>query len=89
MAEVVKATARGDAGFERTVAIKCILPNLSEDADFVSMFVDEAKDKFEPVRFKAAAVMTAAALVMLIGIVWLGPLTDYALAAAQSFTFAK
>ena len=53
------------------------------------MFVDEAKDKFEPVRFKAAAVMTAAALVMLIGIVWLGPLTDYALAAAQSFTFAK
>ena len=53
------------------------------------MFVDEAKDKFEPVHFKAAAVMTAAALVMLIGIVWLGPLADYALAAAQSFTFAK
>ena len=53
------------------------------------MFFDEAKDKFEPVRFKAAAVMTAAALIMIVGVVWLGPFTDYALAAAQSFTFAK
>ena len=53
------------------------------------MFFDAAKDKFEPVRFKAAAVMTAAALIMIVGVVWLGPLTDYALAAAQSFTFAK
>jgi NADH-quinone oxidoreductase subunit N len=53
------------------------------------MFFDEAKDKFEPVRFKAAAVMTAAALIMLFGIIWLGPFTDYALAAAQSFTFLK
>jgi NADH-quinone oxidoreductase subunit N len=53
------------------------------------MFFDEAKDKFEPVRMKAAAIMTAAALVMLVGVVWLGRLTDYAMAAAQSFTFVK
>ena len=33
--------------------------------------------------------MTAAALIMIVGVVWLGPFTDYALAAAQSFTFAK
>ena len=51
------------------------------------MFFDEAKDKFETVRFKAAAVMTAAALIMIFGVIWLGPFTDYALAAAQSFTF--
>ena len=53
------------------------------------MFFDEAKDKFEPVRFKAGAVMAAAALIMLFGVIWLGPFTDYAMAAAQSFTFAK
>ncbi len=53
------------------------------------MFFDEAKDKFEPVRMKAAAVMAASALIMLGGVIWLGPFTDYAMAAAQSFTFAK
>ena len=53
------------------------------------MFFDEAKDKFEPVRFKAAAVMTAAALIMLFGVIWLGPFTDYAMAAAKSFTFVQ
>jgi hypothetical protein len=26
---------------------------------------------------------------MLVGVVWLGRLTDYAMAAAQSFTFVK
>lgn len=53
------------------------------------MFFDDSKDKFETVRLKAAAVMTAAALIMIFGVIWLGPFTDYAMAAAQSFTFAK
>ena len=53
------------------------------------MFFDDSKDKFENVRFKAAAVMTASALIMIFGVIWLGPFTDYALAAAQSFTFVK
>ncbi len=43
MAEVFKGGLPGDAGFERQVAIKRILPNLGEDPDFVSMFIDEAK----------------------------------------------
>jgi serine/threonine protein kinase len=43
MAEVFKATLSGESGFERILAIKCILPHLSEDEEFVSMFVDEAK----------------------------------------------
>jgi serine/threonine protein kinase len=43
MAEVFKARVHGDVGFERTLAIKRILPHLMADADFVSMFVDEAK----------------------------------------------
>lgn len=51
------------------------------------MFFDPAKDKFEPVRFKAGAVMAASALIMVFGVIWLGPFTDYALAAAKSFTF--
>lgn len=43
MAEVWKARMRGVEGFEKIVAIKKILPHLSEDADFVNMFIDEAK----------------------------------------------
>jgi TonB family protein len=43
MAEIWKARMRGLEGFEKLVAIKRILPHLSEDADFVSMFIDEAK----------------------------------------------
>ena len=43
MAEVFFATAKGAEGFERPVAIKRILRNLSDDVDFVQMFVDEAK----------------------------------------------
>jgi len=53
------------------------------------MFFDDSKEKFETVRFKAAAVMAAAALIMIFGVIWLGPFTDYALAAAQSFTFVQ
>ncbi|MDQ3031291.1 MAG: serine/threonine protein kinase [Myxococcota bacterium] len=43
MAEVFRATSRGAEGFERPIAIKRILPHLSEDQDFIKMFVDEAK----------------------------------------------
>ncbi len=43
MAEVFLARQRGEEGFERLVAIKRILSQVSEDEDFVRMFVDEAK----------------------------------------------
>ena len=43
MAEVWKARMRGVEGFQKIVAIKKILPHLSDNADFVEMFVDEAK----------------------------------------------
>ncbi len=53
------------------------------------MFFDDAKDRFQSVKFKAAAVMTASALIMVFGVIWLGPFVDYAMAAAKSFTFAQ
>ncbi|MBX7098376.1 MAG: protein kinase [Myxococcaceae bacterium] len=43
MAEVWRAKSFGAGGFERVVAIKRILPNIAEDAEFISMFIDEAK----------------------------------------------
>lgn len=43
MAEVWKARMRGVEGFQKTVAIKKILPHLSDNDDFIEMFVDEAK----------------------------------------------
>ncbi len=43
MAEVFKASQAGEEGFERMVAVKRILPNLSADPDFEKMFIDEAK----------------------------------------------
>jgi serine/threonine protein kinase len=43
MAEVFKAKLKGVEGFEKTVAIKRILPHLSDNKEFVDMFVDEAK----------------------------------------------
>lgn len=43
MAEVYLAKARGAANGDQLVAVKRILPNIAEDADFVAMFVDEAK----------------------------------------------
>ncbi len=43
MAEVFKASQSGEEGFERLVAVKRILPNLSADPDFEKMFIDEAK----------------------------------------------
>ncbi len=43
MAEVFKAKRSGVAGFEKTLAVKRILPHLSDNEEFVNMFVDEAK----------------------------------------------
>ena len=43
MAEVWKAKTFGAEGFEKLVAIKRILPNIAEDAEFITMFIDEAK----------------------------------------------
>ena len=43
MAEVFVAKTFGVAGFERLVAIKKILPTMGEDAEFINMFVDEAR----------------------------------------------
>ena len=43
MAEVWKARMDGVAGFQKTVAIKKILPHLTENKEFERMFVDEAK----------------------------------------------
>ncbi|MFP3940045.1 MAG: protein kinase domain-containing protein [Thermoanaerobaculia bacterium] len=43
MAEVWKARMTGVEGFRKTVAIKRILPHLTDSSDFVDMFVDEAK----------------------------------------------
>ncbi len=43
MAEVYKARMLGMEGFKKTVAIKRILPHLTDNEEFVTMFVDEAK----------------------------------------------
>lgn len=43
MAEVYKAKEYGVDGFERTVAVKRILPHVAEDDEFIAMFKDEAK----------------------------------------------
>ncbi len=43
MAEVFKAKSFGVEGFEKLIAIKRILPNIAEDEDFITMFIDEAK----------------------------------------------
>ena len=43
MAEVFKAKTFGVEGFERILAVKRILPNIAEDEEFITMFIDEAK----------------------------------------------
>ncbi|MEW5847641.1 MAG: protein kinase [Myxococcota bacterium] len=43
MAEVFLAKTQGVEGFEKYVAIKCILPHLASQPRFVQMFIDEAK----------------------------------------------
>jgi TonB family protein len=43
MAEVYRARMMGLEGFQKIVAIKRILPHLTDNDEFVTMFVDEAK----------------------------------------------
>ena len=43
MAEVFLAKRTGVKGFEKLLAIKRILPQFSENEEFISMFIDEAK----------------------------------------------
>jgi serine/threonine protein kinase len=43
MAEIYKARLEGIGGFQRTFAIKRILPHLSANNEYVAMLVDEAK----------------------------------------------
>ena len=43
MAELFKAKASGDHGFEKLVVLKKILPHLAADPSFVKMFIDEAR----------------------------------------------
>jgi serine/threonine protein kinase len=43
MGEVYLAREKGTAGLERLVAFKMILPHFTEDEEFVSMFLEEAK----------------------------------------------
>ena len=42
MAEVLLGRTTGEGGFEKLVAIKRILPSMSENESFVKMFIDEA-----------------------------------------------
>jgi serine/threonine-protein kinase len=43
MAEIFLARLQGEAGFEKLVCIKQILPHLARDQQFVAMFLDEAR----------------------------------------------
>jgi len=43
MAEVFRAKRSGVEGFEKVLAVKRILPHLSDNQEFVDMFIDEAK----------------------------------------------
>src|ERR671922_2301819 len=43
MAEVFRAESAGLEGFRKQVAIKRVLPHLSEKKKFISMFLDEAR----------------------------------------------
>jgi serine/threonine-protein kinase len=43
MAEVFRAKSFGEAGFEREVALKVLLPSMANDQEFVNMLIDEAK----------------------------------------------
>ncbi|WP_240359582.1 serine/threonine protein kinase [Pyxidicoccus trucidator] len=43
MAKVFRARAAGPGGFEKTLVVKCILPHLAQDPQFVEMFLAEAR----------------------------------------------
>ena len=43
MAEIYLSRVRGNAGFEKLVVLKRILPHIAQDPTFVNMFLDEAR----------------------------------------------
>jgi serine/threonine protein kinase len=43
MAEIYKATLYGVSGFEKPMVVKQILPQYARNAEFIKMFIDEAK----------------------------------------------
>ena len=43
MAEVYLATMAGPGGFEKHIALKVLLPHLTEDARSIAMLLDEAR----------------------------------------------
>src|SRR5262249_8719905 len=43
MGEIFLARQHGPEGFLRSVVLKCVLPSLSNNAEFVRMFLDEAR----------------------------------------------
>ncbi len=43
MAKVYRARAAGPGGFEKTLVVKCILPHLAQDPQFIEMFLAEAR----------------------------------------------
>ncbi|MCA9601821.1 MAG: serine/threonine protein kinase, partial [Myxococcales bacterium] len=43
MAEVFAGRVRGEAGFQKLVAVKRMLPHLADDEKFAAMFLDEAR----------------------------------------------
>lgn len=43
MAEVYRGETAGIEGFRKRVAIKRVLPKLSQNEEFISMFLDEAR----------------------------------------------
>ena len=47
MAEIYRATMPGIGGFEKTVAIKKILPHLAENDEFITMLIDEGHHHFD------------------------------------------
>jgi serine/threonine protein kinase len=56
MAEVWRGKQFGASGFERLVAIKRILPNIAEDEEFITMFIDEAKISVQLTHANIAAI---------------------------------
>ncbi|MEM1007724.1 MAG: protein kinase, partial [Myxococcota bacterium] len=43
MAEIFLARQEGLGGFSKTVVLKCILPHLAKEKEFITMFLDEAR----------------------------------------------
>ena len=43
MAELYLALLQGDFGFEKLVAVKCVLPFFQDEPEFISMLLDEAR----------------------------------------------